>query len=89
MTTRFALVTSAPFASPTPAQEPVDLDMVTRIRAEGFKSSDNMDLYGRVHPSDVKPAAMIVASFAYHLGLRDAKLPRKPLPAPRRRSRRP
>ena len=45
MTTRFALalVASVLFVLPAPAQEPVDLDVVTRIRAEGFKQSQVMD----------------------------------------------
>jgi Zn-dependent M28 family amino/carboxypeptidase len=42
----------------------------------------NMDLYERVHPADVKQAATILAAFAWHAAQRDAKLPRKPLPAP-------
>jgi hypothetical protein len=40
----------------------------------------NMDTYERVHEGDVKQAATIVASFAYHAAMRDEKLPRKPLP---------
>ncbi len=40
----------------------------------------NMDTYERVHEADVKQAATIMASFAYHAAMRDEKLPRKPLP---------
>jgi hypothetical protein len=42
----------------------------------------NMDLYERIHPTDVREAAVILASFAYHAAMRAEKLPRKPLPPP-------
>ncbi len=42
----------------------------------------NMDTYERVHEMDVKQAAVIMASFAYHAAMREQKLPRKPLPPP-------
>lgn len=40
----------------------------------------NMDLYERVHEGDVRQAATIVASFAYHAAMRDEMLPRKRVP---------
>jgi len=43
----------------------------------------NMDTYERVHELDVKQAAVIMASFAYHAAMREQKLPRKPLPPPK------
>jgi carboxypeptidase Q len=42
----------------------------------------NMDTYERIHPTDARQAAVIMASFAYHAAMRDEKLPRKPLPKP-------
>jgi hypothetical protein len=33
-------------------------------------------------PDDLKQASAIVASFVYHAAMRDAMLPRKPLPKP-------
>lgn len=40
----------------------------------------NMDVYEAVQEDDLKQAAVVVASFAYHTAMRDEKLPRKPLP---------
>lgn len=40
----------------------------------------NMDTYERVHETDVKRSAVILASFAWHAAQRDEMLPRKPLP---------
>jgi len=40
----------------------------------------NMDVYESVLEEDLKQAAVIIASFAYHTAMRDEKLPRKPLP---------
>ncbi len=42
----------------------------------------NMDTLERIHPSDARQAAVILASFAYHAAMRAEKLPRKPLPPP-------
>jgi hypothetical protein len=44
-----------------------------------------MDVYDHVREEDLKQAAVIVASFAYVTAMRDEKLPRKPLPAPRKK----
>ncbi|MBC7829274.1 MAG: M20/M25/M40 family metallo-hydrolase [Chitinophagaceae bacterium] len=43
----------------------------------------NMDSYDHLIADDLKQAATIVASFAYHAAMRDGKLPRKELPAAR------
>jgi hypothetical protein len=43
----------------------------------------NMDTYDRLQEEDLKQAAVIVASFVYHTAMRDQKLPRKTLPAPK------
>ncbi len=42
-----------------------------------------MDLYDRAQPDDLKQGAVIMAAFAYDAAMRDAKIPRKPLPEPR------
>ncbi|WP_139924106.1 M20/M25/M40 family metallo-hydrolase [Hymenobacter sp. DG01] len=41
----------------------------------------NMDTYERLPADDMKQASVVVASFVYQAAMRDAKLPRKPLPA--------
>lgn len=43
----------------------------------------NMDVYDHLQEEDLKQAATIVAAFVYDAAMRDDKLPRKPLPAPR------
>ncbi|MEN9684619.1 MAG: hypothetical protein RLZZ28_405 [Bacteroidota bacterium] len=43
----------------------------------------NMDVYDHLIEDDLKQIATIVAAFVYNTAQRDAKLPRKPLPAPR------
>jgi carboxypeptidase Q len=42
----------------------------------------NLDVYEEALPDDLKQASVIMASFAYHAAMRDAMLPRKPLPKP-------
>jgi len=42
----------------------------------------NMDVYEHVIPGDVMQASMIMATFVHHAAMRDAKIPRKPLPEP-------
>jgi hypothetical protein len=42
----------------------------------------NMDVVDRVQPDDMKQMATVVATVAYLTAQQDAKLPRKPLPAP-------
>jgi carboxypeptidase Q len=43
----------------------------------------NMDMYERLQRADLMQSAVVMASFVYHTAMRDQKLPRKPLPAPR------
>jgi carboxypeptidase Q len=43
----------------------------------------NLDVYEEVLPDDLKQASVIMASFVYHAAMREAMLPRKPLPKPR------
>lgn len=45
----------------------------------------NMDVYDNVSEEDLKQAAVVVASVAYLTAMRDEKLPRKPLPGPRKK----
>jgi carboxypeptidase Q len=42
----------------------------------------NLDLYEEAIPDDLKQASAILAAFAYHAAMREAMLPRKPLPKP-------
>jgi hypothetical protein len=42
----------------------------------------NMDTLERIPADDVRQAAVVLASFAYHAAMRPEKLPRKPLPPP-------
>ncbi len=41
-----------------------------------------MDVWDRAQGDDLKQAAVIMAAFAYEAAARDAKFPRKPMPAP-------
>ena len=43
----------------------------------------NMDVYDRLVEADLKQAAAVIASFAYHAAMRPEPLPRKPLPKPK------
>ena len=36
----------------------------------------NMDFFERVRPEDLKEAAIVLASFAWHAAMRDGKIPR-------------
>jgi Zn-dependent M28 family amino/carboxypeptidase len=56
-------------------QDPVEYDSRTHHY--------NMDVYERVQEPDMKQAATIMAFFVYQAAMRDAKFPRKPMPAPR------
>jgi carboxypeptidase Q len=42
----------------------------------------NMDVYDRLVESDLKQAAAVIATFAYHAAMRPEPLPRKALPKP-------
>ncbi|MGE0359283.1 MAG: M20/M25/M40 family metallo-hydrolase [Vicinamibacterales bacterium] len=55
-------------------QDPIDYESRTH--------HTNMDVLESILPDDLKQAAAIVATFAYHTAMRDARLPRLPLPAP-------
>jgi len=55
-------------------QDPIEYDSRTH--------HSNQDVYERIQPDDMMRNAVIVASFVYDAANRDAKLPRKPLPAP-------
>jgi len=41
-----------------------------------------MDVWDRAQSDDLKQAAVLMAAFAYDAAMRDAKFPRKPVPAP-------
>jgi Zn-dependent M28 family amino/carboxypeptidase len=58
--------------APSFIQDPLDYD--TR------SSHTNMDTYERLHPEDLRQAAIVVATFLYNTAMRDEMLPRKPLP---------
>jgi carboxypeptidase Q len=47
----------------------------------------NLDVYEEAVPDDLKQASVIMASFVYHAAMRDAMLPRKPLPKPHTESK--
>jgi carboxypeptidase Q len=47
----------------------------------------NLDVYEEAVPDDLKQAAVIMASFVYHAAMRDAMLPRKPLPQPHKEAK--
>jgi len=57
------------------------------IEYSAYSHHTNMDLYERVQPQDLMKNAVIIASFVYHTANRDDRLPRKPLPPPRRPAR--
>ncbi|MDP1844204.1 MAG: M20/M25/M40 family metallo-hydrolase [Sediminibacterium sp.] len=56
-------------------QDPIEFDTRTH--------HSNMDVYDHLIEADLKQMATVVASFVYHTAQRDAKLPRKALPAAR------
>ena len=43
----------------------------------------NMDVYDHIQPGDLMQASAVMASFVYHTAVREAMLPRAPLPKPR------
>jgi len=53
-----------------PVQDYVDYDVRTH--------HTNVDTFERVREADLKQAAIVLASFAYHAAMRDEKLPRPP-----------
>jgi carboxypeptidase Q len=42
----------------------------------------NMDVYDHIQPGDLMQASAVMASFVYHTAVREAMLPRMPLPKP-------
>lgn len=60
-------------------QDPIEYDSRTH--------HSNMDSYDHLIPDDLKQAATIIAAFVYNAAMRDQKIPRKELPAPRGDSR--
>jgi hypothetical protein len=44
----------------------------------------NLDVYDRIQPGDLMQAAVVKASLVYHTAMREQRLPRKPMPPPRR-----
>jgi hypothetical protein len=57
------------------------------VEYSAYSHHTNMDLYERVQPQDMMKNAVVIASFVYHTANRDDRLPRKPLPPPRRPGR--
>jgi hypothetical protein len=55
------------------------------IEYDSFTHHTNMDVYDHLREEDLKQAAVVVASVAYLTAMRDEKLPRKPLPPPRKK----
>ena len=58
--------------------------MVDRLEYNSRTHHSNMDTFDRVQRDDMVQQATVVAVFAYNAAMRDEKLPRKALPAPRR-----
>ena len=83
-----------------PALGGLDRSRVVRRRRHSRRSSSwsdrleynsrthhsNMDTFDRVQRDDMVQQATVIAVFAYDAAMRDEKLPRKALPAPRRRT---
>jgi hypothetical protein len=42
----------------------------------------NMDLFERLRREDLMQASVVMAAFIYHAAMRDALIPRKPMPKP-------
>jgi hypothetical protein len=58
--------------------------MVDRLEYNSRTHHSNMDVYDRVQREDMVQQATVIAVLAYEAAMRDEKLPRKALPAPRR-----
>jgi Zn-dependent M28 family amino/carboxypeptidase len=54
--------------------------MVDRLEYNSRTHHSNMDTFDRVQAADMIQHATVVAVFAYNAAMRDAKLPRKPMP---------
>ena len=59
--------------------------MVDRLEYNARTHHSNMDTVDHVQRDDMVQQATVIASFAYDAAMRDGKLPRKALPAPKRR----
>ena len=57
-------------------QDPIDYETRTH--------HSNMDTYDHLMMADLQQAAVIVAAFVYNSAMQKEKLPRKPLPEPRK-----
>ncbi len=53
------------------------------LNYESRTHHSNLDVFEEAVPGDLEQAAVILASFAYHAAVRDAMIPRKPLPKAR------
>lgn len=53
------------------------------LNYESTTHHSNLDVYEEAPPDDLKQASVIMAAFVYQAAMRDAMLPRKPLPKPR------
>jgi len=60
--------------------------MVDRLEYNSRTHHSNMDTFDRVQADDMVQHATVIAVFAYNAAMRDAKLPRKPLPSSSGRS---
>lgn len=60
-------------------QDPIDYDTRTH--------HTNLDVFENLVEEDLKQAAVIIASVAYHTAMRDEKFPRPRLPEPRRKAK--
>jgi len=58
--------------------------LVDRLEYNARTHHSNMDTFDRVQREDMVQQATVVAVFAYDAAMRDEKLPRKALPAPRK-----
>ena len=58
-----------------------------RLEYNSRTHHSNMDFYDRVQDDDLRQMAVVAAIFAYNTAMLDERLPRKALPAPRRRGR--
>lgn len=57
--------------------------MQDRLEYNSRTHHSNMDVVDRVQRDDRVQMATVTAWFAYNAAMRDEKLPRKPMPAPR------
>ena len=55
-----------------------------RLEYNSRTHHSNMDVVDRVQPDDARQMAVVAAVFAYNTAMLDERLPRKPLPRPRR-----